>query len=204
MGQTHSRQQLENFLSTCCFTVYYEEHTDHREKKQDQSGQYIQVFPPIPPRPSASILAKSKHHKNIKSFAQATKGSTEDILKIKEAFPKLSTKKIIEMHNIAHDTNKKIRPKINMTTKGPSRKQIIIPMSQDNINTIIMHANSHIFNINQLLKSIKSDVMADFICSDSRGIIVTTNKIALPSNMDTIEKYIKESDNINSNNVSPP
>jgi len=45
--------------------------------------------------------------------------------------------------------------------------------------------------------------MADFICSDSRGIIVTTNKIASPSNMDTIEKYIKESDNINSNNVLP-
>jgi len=106
------------------------------------------IPPPIPPRPSASVLAKSKHHKNIKSFAQATKGSTEDILKIKEAFPKLPTKKIIEMHNIAHDTNKKIRPKINMTTKGPSRKQIIIPMSQDNINTIIMHANGHIFNIN--------------------------------------------------------
>ena len=162
------------------------------------------IPPPIPPRPSASVLAKSKHHKNIKSFAQATKGSTEDILKIKEAFPKLPIKKIIEMHNIAHDTNKKIRPKINMTTKGPSRKQIIIPMSQDNINTIIMHANGHIFNINWLLKSIKSDVMADFIHSDSRGIIVTTNKIALPFDMDTIEKYIKESDNIDSNDVSPP
>jgi len=46
--------------------------------------------------------------------------------------------------------------------------------------------------------------MADFIHSDSRGIIVTTNKIALPFDMDTIEKYIKESDNIDSNDVSPP
>jgi len=65
------------------------------------------IPPPIPPRPSASVLAKSKHHKNIKSFVQATKGSTEDILKIKEAFPKLPTKKIIEMHNITYDTNKR-------------------------------------------------------------------------------------------------
>jgi len=54
-----------------------------------------------------SILAKSKHHKNTRSFAQATKGNAEDILKIKKAFPKLSTKKIIEMHNIAHNTNQK-------------------------------------------------------------------------------------------------
>ena len=116
----------------------------------------------------------------------------------------MPTKKIIEMHNITHDTNKKICPKINMTTKGPFRKQIIIPVSQDNINIIIMYANGYIFNINRLLKSIKSDIIPDFICSDSRGIIVTTNKIASPSNMDTIKKYIKESNNINSNDVSLP
>ena len=67
-----------------------------------------------------------------------------------------------------------------------------------------MYANGYIFNINQLLKSIKSDIIPDFICSDSRGIIVTTNKIASPSNMDTIKKYIKESNNINSNDVSLP
>ena len=67
-----------------------------------------------------------------------------------------------------------------------------------------MYANGYIFNINRLLKSIKSDIIPDFICSDSRGIIVTTNKIASPSNMDTIKKYIKESNNINSNDVSLP
>jgi len=88
-----------------------------------------------------------------------------------------------------------------MITKSPFRKQIIVPMSQDNINTIIIHANKHIFNINRLLKSIKSDVMANFIYLDSRGIVVTTNKIALSSDMNIIEKYIKESNNINSNDV---
>ena len=67
-----------------------------------------------------------------------------------------------------------------------------------------MYADGYIFNINRLLKSIKSDIIPDFIRSDSRGIIVTTNKIASPSNMDTIKKYIKESNNINSNDVSLP
>jgi len=76
-----------------------------------------------------SILAKSKHHRNTRSFAQATKENAKDILKIKEAFPKLSTKKIIKMYNIAYNTNQKSYLKLNMTTKGPSRKQIIIPMS---------------------------------------------------------------------------
>jgi len=85
------------------------------------------------------------------------------------------------MHNITYNTNQKSCLKLNMTTKGPSRKQIIIPMSQDNSNIIITCADKHIFNINRLLKSIKSDVTTDFLCSDNRGIIVTTNQIALSS-----------------------
>ena len=32
------------------------------------------IPPPIPSRPSVSVLAKSKHHRNTRSFAQATKG----------------------------------------------------------------------------------------------------------------------------------
>jgi len=43
----------------------------------------------------------AKHRQSLKSFAQATKGRAEEILKVKEAFPKLSSKKIIEIHNIA-------------------------------------------------------------------------------------------------------
>jgi len=86
----------------------------------------------IPPRPSATVLAKSKLAKSklgSKSFAQAIKDSAEDILKVKEAFSKLAPSKIIEIHNIAQGISHKAHPKLNMTTKGPSRKQVIIPMS---------------------------------------------------------------------------
>jgi len=54
-----------------------------------------------PSKPSANVLAKFKYHKSTKSFAQATKGTAEDILRIKKAFPKLLPKNIVEMHNIA-------------------------------------------------------------------------------------------------------
>jgi len=43
-----------------------------------------------------------------------------------------------------------------MTTKGSSRKQIIIPMSQGNIDIITKNAVKHIFNINRLFKTVKS------------------------------------------------
>ena len=58
---------------------------------------------PIPLRPSKSILNKLKYHKKTQSFTQTTKnniGMSPDILKIKDTFLKLSTSKIIEIHNI--------------------------------------------------------------------------------------------------------
>jgi len=45
-------------------------------------------------------------------------------------------------------------------------------------------------------------VTADFIWSDSIGIIITTNQVALASDMNIMENYIKESTNVNTNEVS--
>lgn len=104
---------------------------------------------PIPSRPSKSILAKSKYYKKIQSFTQATKnniGMSPDILKIKDTFLKLSTSKIIEIHNITQNNGQKSKPRINMTTKSLSRKQIIILISGNNIEAIISHTD-YIYSI---------------------------------------------------------
>jgi len=44
-----------------------------------------------------------------------------DVLKIKEVFPALNAKKINQVNNIVKG-NQKPKPKIQMATKGPSRK----------------------------------------------------------------------------------
>jgi len=41
-------------------------------------------------------------------------------------------------------------------------------------------SGTHIANLNRALKSIKSDISVDFICSDASSIIVVTNKVANP------------------------
>ena len=66
-----------------------------------------------------------------------------------------------------------------MTIKGPSRKYIIISMSSKNIMKFIMNSSLYVANINRLLRNAKSKVPADFIQSDSLGIMVVTNKVAL-------------------------
>jgi len=62
----------------------------------------------------------------------------------------------------------------------------------------------YIANINRLLKDIKSEVLVDFIQSDNKGIIVITNKIAAMSDLNVVEKYMKNLNNIDSSNVMSP
>ena len=96
------------------------------------------------------------------------------------------------------------KPKINMTIKEPLRKKIIIPMAKTNTELIINSAYIHTSNVNNCLKNSKSDTIADFIHLTYNGIIITTNKLANPLDLSTIEKYLKNIKNINSDLIKSP
>jgi len=85
------------------------------------------------------------------------------MLKIKEMFLKLQNKKIDQVQKIINGNNSKPKPQINITTKGPSHKQIIVPISKEAANKYIKDASVYIISINSTLKSIKSGIIADFI-----------------------------------------
>jgi len=55
----------------------------------------------------------------------------------------------------------------------------------------VKESSIHVININRTLKNIKSDVMADFICVENKGVVISTNKVASPLDLQSIEKYIK-------------
>ena len=65
-------------------------------------------------------------------------------------------------------------------------------------------SNIYITNINRLLKDVKSDVLANFIYVDGKGMVITTNKVTANLNLNIIKKYIKNVDNININKVLSP
>lgn len=77
-------------------------------------------------------------------------------------------------------------------------------MNSQNTNKIMTKSNTHITNINRLLKDVKSDVLADFIYIDGKGMVITTNKVTANLNLNIIKKYIKNVDNINMNKVLSP
>jgi len=91
-----------------------------------------------------------------------------------------------------------------MTTKGLSRKHVIIPMSSKNITKFMKNSSLYVVNINRSLRNAKSEVLADFIQSDPLGITVVTNKVASQSDLQIIKHYIKNSDNIDSLYVEVP
>ena len=178
----------------------------------------INKAPPLPPLPAKSkkeINMISKYFqpkKNSaepsnnssksnagKSYAQASKPSfnTSEVLKIKETFPSLNAKKIEQVNNIVNGQNK-TKPRIKMTTKGPLRKQIIIPISNDNVVSFMKNSSSHVSNINRALRNAKTDVLVDYIQSDDTGISVVVDKIAQQSDIAIINNYVKNSTDINS------
>ena len=157
----------------------------------------------IPP----PILAKSpKEVKEISKFFKKTKKPTTkklyaqastpkphssnkfsnivmNTLKIKKTFPNLPNKKIDSIQKVINGSNNKAELRLNMTTKGLSWKQVIIPMSCDLSKRFIKNSSSYVININWALKSIKSNICTDFICTDNKGIIISTNNVAANSDL---------------------
>jgi len=89
--------------------------------------------------------------------------------------------------------------KMNMTTKGSSRKHIMVPISEDNSNILLQLADVYINIINRQLLNAKSYISIDCICPSWNGITFTTNKVTRASDVIVIEKYLKNLENINSN-----
>ena len=144
---------------------------------------------------------KPTEKKNIgKLYAQASSPKINEILKIKEIFPKLLTNRIDNIYKIINGGNKP-KPKLNMTTKEPFRKQVIIPMNNNNKAKYMELSSVYITNLNRALKNIKSDIMADFIYIKQIGITIVTHKVASSLNIQTIKKYTKNVNYIDTNEI---
>jgi len=117
-----------------------------------------------PKKSTVENNAQDSNAKTGKSYTQASKTSvnTSEVLKIKEMFPSLNAKKIDQVNNIVNGQNK-TKPRIKMTIKGLSRKQIIIPISGDNVFSFMKSSSVHVANINRLLRNAKTDILVDYI-----------------------------------------
>ena len=123
--------------------------------------------PPPSNKNDESTTKKDPKPLNLKKFyVQASKSNLsriEDIVRVKEAFPALSADEVGKVFKIKNSRGDNRKPKINMTTRGPSRKEVIIPMAKYIAELMINSAHNHITNINKCLRNSKSDIVTDFI-----------------------------------------
>ena len=177
---------------------------NNKDKKTVKPTYVSPLSSPILAKTPKEVNEVSKYFKKIdspqkKSYTQASSKSqsssssnvTMNMLKIKEMFLKLQNKKIDQVQKIINGGERKPKSCINMTTRDPFYKQIIVPMNKEMANKYIKDASTYISSINSTLKSIKSSIIADFVWADDRGIIISTNNIALFSNLQEVEKIIK-------------
>jgi len=66
-------------------------------------------------------------------------------------------------------------------------------MSYDITKEFIKDSSSHVVNINRALKAIKSSMIADFIRVEDKGIVIMTNIVSSGSDLQEVEKYVKNS-----------
>ena len=107
------------------------------------------------------------------------------------------SKKIKEVHKVINKLRKE-KSRINMTSKRLLRRQVLVFISLSNLMKFMVLFCKHVVNINRALKDIKSDIMADFIWADHWDLTIT---IASSSDLSTIEKYIKNIDSIDLDDI---
>jgi len=181
--------------------------------KGKETAKHIFIFslsPPIPAKLQKEVNKISKYFKKSdkppqkKSYIQASSqfklaksislsSVTMDMLKIKEMFPNFPNKKINMVQKVINSDNGKPEPRINMTTKSPSYKQVIVLINNKLAKRYLKDSSIHVINIKCALKNILSNIIADFICAKDKGIIITTNNVSSPSDLQEIEKYVKNS-----------
>jgi len=192
----------------------------NKGKDMPKSTFVSSIPPPIAAKSPNEVKEISKFFKKIKkpttkkSYAQAStpKPHSSDkssniamnTLKIKETFLNLPNNKITSIQKVINGSNDKAKPRLKMTTKGLSCKQVIIPMSCNLGKRFIKDSSSHVININWALKSIKSNICADFICANNKDIIILTKNVATNSNLQEIEKYVKIFLATNNESISSP
>ena len=168
--------------------------------------------PPLPSKKAGSNEKKAPTPKPTntmkKSYAEASKvnnsSNIEDVIRVKEVFPELSADKVGKMLKAKNNNGGTKKPKINMTTRGQSRREVIILIAKSNAELIVNSAQIHISNINKCLKDSKSNIVADFIHYNASGIIITTNTPANDLDLSTIENYLKNVQNVNPDSIESP
>jgi len=157
----------------------------------------------------------SKPKPKAKSFAQAAKANIpgpkfapasphEDflhLLQLKEAFPNLSQATIIFMHQASlgvarasqgSPSRHSVSRTFKMTTQGPTRHQVLIPLTPATAKMVVANAALAVESCNKSLVSARSKLRVESVHKVWDGISMSTNSVASAAELEVIKQWLKK------------
>jgi len=157
----------------------------------------------------------SKPKPKAKSFAQAAKAnmsgpkfapasSHEDflhLLQLKEAFPNLPQTTIISIHQASlgmarasqgGPSHPAVSRTLKMTTQGPTRHQVLIPLALAAAETVVANAASAVESCNKGLVSTRSKLRVESVRKAWDGVSISTNSVASAAELEVIKQWLKK------------
>ena len=118
------------------------------------------------------------------------------LLQLKEAFPNLPQATIISMHQVSlgvarasqgSPSHPSVSRTLKMTTQGPTRRQVLIPLAPAAAEVVVANAASAVESCNKGLVSARSKLRVESVCKAWDGVSMSTNSIASVAELEVIK-----------------
>ena len=123
------------------------------------------------------------------------------MLQLKEAFPNLPQATIISMHQTSlggasasqgSSSHPGVSRTLKMTTQGPTRRQVLVPLDSAAAELIVANAASAVQSCNKGLVEACSKLRVESVCKAWDGVSISTNSVASAAELEVIKQWLKK------------
>jgi len=123
------------------------------------------------------------------------------LLQLKEVFPNLLQATIISMHQaslgIARTSQRgsshlAVSKTLKMTTQGPTRHQVLIPLDPAAAETVVANAALVVISCNKGLVEAHSKLRVESVCKVWDSVSMSTNSVVSAAELEVIKQWLKK------------
>jgi len=165
----------------------------------------VATKPQVPKQTPKSFAqaARSGNPQSTLRFAPASAHPEyESLLRLRDMFPDLSMKKVLAMHqsgfgasaspNRGGTVSSGASRAPKMTTHGPTRRQVLIPLDTPTAKVVVANAATAVESCNRGLVEAHSKLRVESVRKAWDGISMSTNFVALAAELEVIKQWLKK------------
>ena len=173
---------------------------------------------PQAPKQAPKSFAQAAHSGNPQSTPRFVPASAhleyESLLRLHDMFPNLPMEKILAMHQSGFGASASLNrggavhpgasraPK--MTTHGPTRCQVLIPLDTSTTEVVVVNAATAVESCNKGLVEAHSKLRVESVHKAWDGISMSTNFVASTAELEVIKQWLKKVTGLAASTVVKP